>query len=249
MKPRSSAISSASAVPSAEARVAAYDWKALACELDNYGCAVLPKLLSRADCRTIAALYSDESHFRSHVNMARHGFGKGEYRYFRYPLPALLDALRTTLYPRLAAVANEWNGRMGVDERYPDDHASFLKRCHDAGQRRPTPLLLHYVHGDFNCLHQDLYGDLVFPLQLTVLLSAPDDDFTGGEFLLVEQRPRAQSKGEVVPFRQGQAVIFPVHHRPVEGTRGPYRVTMRHGVSRLRSGRRFTLGIIFHDAA
>jgi uncharacterized protein len=248
MKPRSSAISSASAVPSAEARVAAYDWKALACELDNYGCAVLPKLLSREECRTIAALYSDESHFRSHVNMARHGFGKGEYRYFRYPLPDLLDTLRTRLYPRLAAVANEWNGRMGVDERYPEDHASFLKRCHDAGQTRPTPLLLQYVSGDFNCLHQDLYGVLAFPIQVAILLSEPGMDFRGGEFVLAEQRPRMQSRAEVVSLRQGDAVAFAVHNRPVQGSKGNYRVNLRHGVSRVRSGTRHTVGIIFHDA-
>jgi uncharacterized protein len=248
MKPRSSAISSASAVPSAETRVAAYDWKALACELDNYGCAVLPKLLSREECRTIAALYSDESHFRSHVNMARHGFGKGEYRYFRYPLPDLLDTLRTRLYPRLAAVANEWNGRMGVDERYPEDHASFLKRCHDAGQTRPTPLLLQYVSGDFNCLHQDLYGVLAFPIQVAILLSEPGMDFRGGEFVLTEQRPRMQSRAEVVSLRQGDAVAFAVHNRPVQGSKGNYRVNLRHGVSRVRSGTRHTVGIIFHDA-
>jgi hypothetical protein len=248
MKPRSSAISSASAVPSAEARVAAYDWKALACELDNYGCAVLPKLLSREECRTIAALYSDESHFRSHVNMACHGFGKGEYRYFRYPLPDLLDTLRTRLYPRLAAVANEWNGRMGVDERYPEDHASFLKRCHDAGQTRPTPLLLQYVSGDFNCLHQDLYGVLAFPIQVAILLSEPGMDFRGGEFVLTEQRPRMQSRAEVVSLRQGDAVAFAVHNRPVQGSKGNYRVNLRHGVSRVRSGTRHTVGIIFHDA-
>jgi uncharacterized protein len=248
MKPRSSAISSASAVPSAEARVAAYDWKALACELDNYGCAVLPKLLSREECRTIAALYSDESHFRSHVNMARHGFGKGEYRYFRYPLPDLLDTLRTRLYPRLAAVANEWNGRMGVDERYPEDHASFLKRCHDAGQTRPTPLLLQYVSGDFNCLHQDLYGVLAFPIQVAILLSEPGMDFRGGEFVLTEQRPRMQSRAEVVSLQQGDAVAFAVHNRPIQGSKGNYRVNLRHGVSRVRSGTRHTVGIIFHDA-
>jgi len=234
---------------SVEQRVSQYDWKALSQELSSYGCAVMKKLLSPEECREIARLYDDGGHFRSHIHMARHGFGKGEYRYFKYPLPALIGGLRTALYPRLAGVANDWNERMGIDQRYPEGHADFLKKCHDQGQTRPTPLLLQYVAGDFNCLHQDLYGDLVFPLQLTVLLSAPEDDFTGGEFLLIEQRPRAQSKGEVVPLRRGEAVIFPVHHRPVEGTRGPYRVTMRHGVSRVRSGRRFTLGIIFHDAA
>jgi uncharacterized protein len=248
MSVRSSFISSASAVSSPEARVAGYDWQALAGELDNYGCAVLPKLLSPEECRTIAALYPDESHFRSHINMARHGFGKGEYRYFKYPLPDILDGLRTALYPRLARAANEWNGRMGTNERYPDDHSSFLKRCHDAGQTRPTPLLLQYVAGDFNCLHQDLYGDLAFPIQVAILLSEPGTDFTGGEFVLTEQRPRMQSRAEVVPLQQGDAVAFAVHHRPVQGSKGNYRVNLRHGVSRVRSGMRHTVGVIFHDA-
>lgn len=248
MKPRSSAGSSASAVASAEARVAAYDWQALAGELDLYGCTVLPKLLSPDECRAIAALYPDESHFRSHVHMARHGFGKGEYRYFKYPLPHLLGGLRTVLYPHLADIANEWNRRMGIEERYPGDHAAFLKRCHDAGQTRPTPLLLQYVPGDFNCLHQDLYGDLAFPIQVAILLSEPGMDFTGGEFVLAEQRPRMQSRVEVVPLRQGDGVAFAVHNRPVQGAKGSYRVNLRHGVSRLRSGMRHTVGIIFHDA-
>jgi hypothetical protein len=233
---------------SAETRVGAYDWQALTGELDAYGCAVLPKVLSGEECRSIAALYSDERHFRSHVHMARHGFGKGEYRYFKYPLPDLLDGLRTALYPRLAGVANEWNVRMGIDERYPDDHASFLKRCHAAGQTRPTPLLLQYVAGDFNCLHQDLYGDLAFPIQVAILLSKPGTDFTGGEFVLTEQRPRMQSRAEVVPLRQGDAAAFAVHNRPVRGSKGNYRVNLRHGVSRVRSGMRHTVGIIFHDA-
>ena len=249
MKPRSCTISSASALTSAEARVAAYDWQAIEGELDNYGCAVLPKLLSPEECRTIAALYPDESRFRSHVHMARHGFGRGEYRYFKYPLPDLLAGLRTALYRQLARVANEWNGRMGIDERYPDDHASFLERCHDAGQTRPTPLLLQYVPGDFNCLHQDLYGDLAFPIQVAILLSESGVDFTGGEFVLTEQRPRMQSRAEVVPLRQGDAVAFAVHNRPVRGSKGNYRVNLRHGVSRVRSGMRRTVGIIFHDAA
>jgi len=249
MKPRSAAISSASAVASAEARVATYDWQALAGELDSYGCAVLPKLLSPAECRIIAALYPDESQFRSHIHMARHGFGKGEYRYFKYPLPDLLGGLRTALYPRLAGVANEWNRRMGIDERYPGDHASFLNRCRDAGQTRPTPLLLQYVPGDFNCLHQDLYGDLAFPVQVAILLSEPGMDFTGGEFVLTEQRPRMQSRADVVPLRQGDAAAFAVHNRPVQGAKGNYRVNLRHGVSRVRSGMRHTVGIIFHDAA
>jgi hypothetical protein len=235
-------------VRSAEERIAAYDWQALAGELDGYGCAVLPKLLSPEECRAVAALYPDESRFRSHVHMARHGFGRGEYRYFRYPLPDILGSLRTALYPRLADVANAWNARMGSDERYPGDHASFLKRCHDAGQWRPTPLLLQYVPGDFNCLHQDLYGDLAFPIQVAILLSEPGRDFTGGEFVLTEQRPRMQSRAEVVPLRQGDAVAFAVHNRPVQGSKGYYRVNLRHGVSRLRSGMRHTVGIIFHDA-
>jgi hypothetical protein len=248
MSGRSSTVRHASAVTSAEARIAAYDWPTLAGELDNYGCAVLPKLLSREECRAIAALYPDESHFRSHIHMARHGFGKGEYRYFKYPLPELLGALRTALYPRLAGVANDWNGRMGIAVRYPAEHASFLKRCHDAGQTRPTPLLLQYVPGDFNCLHQDLYGDLAFPIQVAILLSEPGEDFTGGEFVLTEQRPRMQSRAEVVPLRQGDAVAFAVHNRPVRGSKGSYRVNLRHGVSRVRSGMRHTAGIIFHDA-
>jgi len=248
VKPRSSAVASVSAATSAEARVAAYDWQALAAELDGYACAILPKLLSPAECCSIAGLYADERHFRSHIHMARHGFGKGEYRYFKYPLPSLLGDLRTALYSHLAAVANAWNGRMGIDESYPASHASFLKRCRDAGQTRPTPLLLQYVPGDFNCLHQDLYGDLAFPIQVAILLSEPGRDFTGGEFVLTEQRPRMQSRAEVVPLRQGDAVAFAVHSRPVQGSKGSYRVNLRHGVSRVRSGMRHTVGIIFHDA-
>jgi uncharacterized protein len=248
MKCRSSMISSASAATTAEARVIVYDWQSIGHELDNYGSAVLPKLLSRDECCTIAALYSDESHFRSHVVMARHGFGRGEYRYFKYPLPDLLGGLRTALYPHLAVVANEWNRRMGIDERYPDDHESFLERCHGSGQTRPTPLLLRYVAGDYNCLHQDLYGELAFPIQVAILLSQPVVDFTGGEFVLTEQRPRMQSRAEVVPLSQGDAVAFAVHNRPVQGSKGNYRVNLRHGVSRVRSGMRHTVGIIFHDA-
>ncbi|HEX6897129.1 MAG TPA: 2OG-Fe(II) oxygenase, partial [Bryobacteraceae bacterium] len=216
----STLISADSAQTAADARVSGYDWQPLISELDKYGCAVLQKLLSPEECETIAALYSDESHFRSHVQMARHGFGKGEYRYFKYPLPELLSGLRTALYPRLADLANEWSGRMRIDERYPADHASFLDRCHKAGQTRPTPLLLQYVPGDFNCLHQDLYGELAFPIQVAILLSEPGRDFTGGEFVLTEQRPRMQSRVEVVPLRQGDAVAFAVHNRPVEGARG-----------------------------
>lgn len=232
----------------ARARVAAYDWPTLTAGLDNAGCAPLRALLSREECRTIAALYSEDNHFRSRVHMARHGFGKGEYRYFRYPLPELIGELRTALYPRLAPVANGWNARMKLDERYPEEHAAFLEQCHAAGQTRPTPLLLQYVVGDFNCLHQDLYGELAFPIQVVVLLSQPGKDFTGGELVLTEQRPRMQSRAEVVPLEQGDAVAFAVHHRPVQGSKGSYRVNLRHGVSRIRSGLRHTLGIIFHDA-
>jgi hypothetical protein len=233
---------------SARERIAAYDWNALAGELSSFGCAVLPQLLAAEECRSVAALYSDESQFRSRVIMARHGFGKGEYQYFRYPLPKLIGGIRTALYPRLAGAANTWNERMGIAHRFPGDHASFLKECHDAGQSRPTPLLLQYVPGDFNCLHQDLYGDIWFPIQVAILLSEPGRDFTGGEFVLTEQRPRMQSRVEVVPLRQGDAVAFAVHNRPVQGTKGIYRVNMRHGVSRLRSGMRHTVGVIFHDA-
>lgn len=231
-----------------EARIAAYDWTALDAELDSFGHAVLPKLLTPEECTRIAALYADERHFRSHVIMSRHGFGKGEYRYFNYPLPGRLGGLRNALYPRLAVIANEWNARMGIETRYPDNHARFLKICHDAGQTRPTPLLLQYVAGDFNCLHQDLYGDIAFPLQVAILLSEPGRDFTGGEFVLTEQRPRMQSRAAVVPLRQGDGVAFAVHHRPVQGSKGVYRVNLRHGVSCVRSGMRHTLGIIFHDA-
>ncbi|HET8837101.1 MAG TPA: 2OG-Fe(II) oxygenase [Gemmatimonadales bacterium] len=224
------------------------DWDRAALELDQYGCAVLDHLLSPTQCRALAELYPDESRFRSRVVMARHGFGRGEYQYFRYPLPEPIAALRTAVYARLAPIANRWNEAMGLEPRYPADHAGYLARCHAAGQRKPTPLLLRYEAGDYNCLHQDLYGAHVFPLQLTVLLSEPGRDFTGGEFLMTEQRPRMQSRAEVVPLRQGDGVVFAVHHRPVQGTRGPYRVNLRHGVSRIRSGRRYTVGIIFHDA-
>jgi hypothetical protein len=233
---------------SAEELVGRYDWNALSDELSSYGCAVIEKLISPEACAGIAALYPREEHFRSHVHMARHGFGKGEYRYFKYPLPKLVAGLRTALYPHLASIANEWNARMGLDQRYPAEHKDFLKLCHDAGQTRSTPLLLQYVQGDFNCLHQDLYGDLAFPIQVAILLSEPGRDFTGGEFVLTEQRPRMQSRVEVVPLREGDAVAFAVHNRPVQGARGNYRVSMRHGVSRIRSGRRHTVGIIFHDA-
>ena len=236
------------AAPSAEARVAACDWPALGGALDAQGCAVLPELLSLEECRAIAALYSDERQFRSRVVMARHGFGKGEYQYFKYPLPDLVSDFRAALYPRLAGIANAWNERTRLEHRFPADHAAFLKRCHDAGQTRPTPLLLQYRAGDYNCLHQDLYGEHVFPLQVVVLLSEPGDDFEGGELVLTEQRPRMQSRAEVVPLRRGDAAVFAVRERPVQGKRGAYRVNMRHGVSRVRVGLRHTLGIIFHDA-
>ncbi|MFO1047213.1 MAG: 2OG-Fe(II) oxygenase [Geminicoccaceae bacterium] len=220
------------------------DWTAVAAGLDAHGCAVIEGLLSPETCRNLAAGYDDPELFRSRIVMARHGFGRGEYQYFNYPLPAQVAELRTALYPPLAAIANRWNGA----ERFPPALEEFLARCHSAGQAKPTPLLLRYGPGDFNCLHQDLYGEHVFPFQVAVLLSAPGEDFTGGEFVLTEQRPRQQSRAEVVPLRQGDAVVFPVNERPVKGARGTYRVRMRHGVSRVRSGRRHTLGLIFHDA-
>ena len=229
-------------------RVARIDWDSVANELNKHGAAMLEKLVTPEECREIAALYPDDEKFRSHVIMARHGFGKGEYKYFAYPLPKLIGGLRDALYSRLAPIANEWNERMGIDMRYPASHRDFLDLCHSAGQERPTPLLLQYNPGDYNAMHQDLYGDLAFPLQVAVLLTEPGRDHSGGEFVLTEQRPRMQSRAEVVPLRQGDAVAFAVHHRPVEGTKGTYRVNMRHGVSRVRSGRRHTLGIIFHDA-
>ena len=235
-------------VEAIEDRVAAHDWARAAGELDEFGCAILGRILSPEECAAIAGLYDQEAQFRSRVVMARHGFGKGEYRYFNYPLPDLVAGLRTALYPRLAPVANAWNERMGVETRFPPRHAQFLKLCHEAGQTRPTPLLLQYAPGDFNCLHQDLYGELAFPLQVAILLSEPGKDFTGGELVLTEQRPRMQSRVEVAPLGQGDGLAFAVNARPVRGTRGSYRVRMRHGVSRIRSGERFTLGIIFHDA-
>jgi hypothetical protein len=231
------------------ARIAALDWPAIAASLDGEGWAVLPRLLSPRECDAAAAQYGDEALFRSHVHMARHGFGRGEYRYFAYPLPPLVAALRGALYTRLAPIANRWHERTGQDSRFPARHADYLARCHAAGQMRPTPLLLQYGPGDYNCLHRDLYGAEVFPLQVAVLLSAPGADFAGGEFVLTEQRPRMQSRAAVVPLGKGDAVIFAVNERPVAGSRGDYRVAMRHGVSAIRSGRRHTLGVIFHDAA
>jgi hypothetical protein len=230
------------------ARVEAIDWTQAGHELDAQGCAVLKGLLSPQECRGFAALYPDDSRFRSRVVMGRHGFGRGEYKYFSYPLPDLIAQLRPALYAKLRGVADRWNEAMGIDIRYPQSHDAFLKRCHAAGQNRPTPLLLQYGADDYNCLHQDLYGEHVFPLQVAILLSEPGRDFTGGEFVLTEQRPRMQSRPEVVPLAQGDAVAFAVHVRPVQGTRGFYRVNLRHGVSRIRSGHRHTLGVIFHDA-
>ena len=229
-------------------RVDTVDWAQVANDLDAQGCAVLRELLHPDECRAIAALYPDDSKFRSRIVMGRHGFGRGEYKYFAYPLPDPIAALRPALYAHLSPVANRWNEAMGIDIRYPESHDAFLKRCHGAGQTRPTPLLLQYEAGDYNCLHQDLYGEHVFPIQVAILLSEPGRDFEGGEFVLTEQRPRMQSRAEVVSLRQGDAVAFAVHHRPVQGTRGTYRVNLRHGVSRLRSGRRHTVGVIFHDA-
>jgi hypothetical protein len=224
------------------------DWVHVENNLDARGFAVSHGLLIGRDCREMASLYPDDAHFRSRVVMAKHGFGRGEYKYFSYPLPAPIARLRTEIYPHLARIANRWNEIIGIDEHYPSDHAAFLELCHNSGQTRPTPLLFEYGPGDFNCLHQDLYGDLVFPFQVAILLSKPGEDFAGGEFVLTEQRPRMQSKASVVSLQQGDAVVFPVHYRPVRGARGYYRVNMRHGVSEVLSGRRHTLGIIFHDA-
>jgi hypothetical protein len=231
-----------------QTRVEAFDWLSVSTHLDSYGCATLPNPLTADECESIAGLYAEDRHFRSHIVMARHGFGWGEYKYFSYPLPEIIAYLRTALYLRLSAIANRWNESMRIDVRYPEAHAEFVKRCHQAGQTRPTPLLLKYGEGDHDALHQDLYGEHVFPLQVAILLSEPERDFTGGEFVLTEQRPRMQSRAEVVPLLRGDRVVFAVHNRPVQGTRGMYRVNLRHGVSRLRSGHRHTLGIIFHDA-
>jgi hypothetical protein len=241
----------AATISSAEevaARIRALDWSRASEELDAAGDAILEGLLSPEECRSLAGLYPADDIFRSRVVMARHGFGRGEYKYFSYPLPEIVAGLRTALYPRLAPIANRWNEALGLDVRYPAAHAEFIARCHEAGQRKPTPLLLQYQAGDFNCLHQDVYGEHVFPLQVAILLSQPGRDFTGGEFVMTEQRPRMQSRTEVVPLRQGDAVVFTVRNRPVQGTRGVYRVNLRHGVSRIRSGHRHTVGIIFHDA-
>jgi len=229
-------------------RVQAVDWERVSNDLDAQGCATIAGLLTQEECEAVAGLYPVDDLFRSRVVMGRHGFGRGEYKYFSYPLPDVISGLRTSIYPYLVPIANRWNTAMGIAVRYPAQHAAFIARCHDAGQLRPTPLLLRYETDDYNCLHQDLYGEHVFPLQVAILLSEPDRDFTGGEFVLTEQRPRMQSRPQVVPLKQGDAVVFAVHHRPVQGTRGVYRVNLRHGVSRLRSGYRHTAGIIFHDA-
>jgi hypothetical protein len=230
------------------ARIAALDWTEIAQALDAHGCATTGALLTSGECNQLAASYASDGPFRSRVVMSRHGFGRGEYKYFAYPLPEQIVALRRGFYSRLASLADRWNEAMGVPVRYPTDHEAFLKRCHEAGQTRPTPLLLRYGPGDYNCLHQDVYGEHIFPLQIAILLAEPGRDFTGGEFALTEQRPRMQSRAEVVSLRQGDGVIFAVRERPVQGTRGAYRVNLRHGVSRIKSGERFTLGVILHDA-
>jgi uncharacterized protein len=229
-------------------RGASLAWSQISNDLDSFGCAVAESVLSRDQCHALSALYDRDALFRSRIVMARHGFGRGEYKYWAYPLPASVAVLRKTLYAHLTGVANRWNQALGIDVSYPADHAQYLERCHQAGQTKPTPLLLRYEAGEFNCLHQDVYGDLVFPLQVAFLLSAPGEDFTGGKFVLTEQRPRMQSRAEVVDLKQGDGVIFAVHHRPVQVSRGFYRVNLRHGVSRLRSGHRHTMGVIFHDA-
>ena len=229
-------------------RVAAIEWPDVEADLDAQGAAVIKGLLAPVDCHELSSLYQRDDIFRARVVMARHGFGRGEYRYFDYPLPSLIGVLRESLYAHLAPVANRWYDAMGMTARFPDRHSDFIDRCHAAGQEKPTPLLLQYGAGDYNCLHQDLYGEHVFPLQVAVLLEEPGRDFRGGEFVLVEQRPRMQTRAQVVDLRQGDAVVFAVHHRPVRGTRGFYRVNVRHGVSEMRAGHRHTLGIIFHDA-
>jgi len=248
MNPAAKNIKSIDSAKSAAAKVTTLDWERVSQDLDAQGSAVIEAILSPEECQALAGLYMKDDIFRSRVVMERHGFGRGEYKYFSYPLPGLIAALRTAIYPHLVPIANRWNNAMGNDVRYPEKHAGFIERCHRAGQAKPTPLLLKYGADDYNCLHQDLYGEHVFPLQLTVLLSKPDQDFAGGEFVMTEQRPRMQSRPMVVPLRQGDGVVFAVHHRPVQGARGAYRVNLRHGVSRIRRGHRHTLGIIFHDA-
>ena len=254
MKPRAAApgdaVVPAGAPPGPDpaARLDTVDWESVAARLDEDGYAILPSMLRPEECGSLAALYGREAPFRSRIVMAPRNFGRGEYKYFAYPLPPPVAALRTALYPPLAAIANRWSAALRIESRYPPDHRAYLEHCHRAGQTRPTPLMLRYGEGDYNRLHQDLYGEHVFPMQAAFLLSAPGRDFTGGEFVLTEQRPRMQSRAEVAPLAQGDGIVFPVHQRPVRGARGFHRVRLRHGVSRLRSGRRFTLGIIFHDA-
>ena len=236
------------AIASTAERIQDIDWERVSSDLDARGCATIESLLSAAECDALAALYPEHDRFRTRVVMERHGYGRGEYKYFAYPLPELVAELRSGLYPHLAPIANRWSAALRREAAFPDTLEQFIERCHAAGQRRPTPLLLQYGAGDYNCLHQDLYGDHVFPLQVAILLSHPGRDFSGGEFVLTEQRPRMQSRPEVVPLAQGDAVVFAVHHRPVQGTRSVYRVNLRHGVSRVRAGHRHTLGVIFHDA-
>ncbi len=228
--------------------IPAYDWQKIGTELDQFGATILENIISPQDCHEIATGYHTLAAFRTVISMRKHGFGRGEYKYYANPIPALIWNLRQKLYFQLAPIANRWSERLGSDVRFPPTHDAFLERCHAAGQTRPTPLILQYVEGDYNCLHQDIYGDIAFPLQVAILLSEPEKDFTGGEFVLTEQRPRMQSRAEVVPLRQGDGVVFAVNDRPMQGTRGDYRVKMRHGVSRIRSGQRHTLGIIFHDS-
>jgi uncharacterized protein len=242
-------LSMTASLPTIAERVNLLDWTRVERDLDDQGSAVLGTLLPPEECQVLAALYSNDAVFRSRVVMSRHGFGRGEYKYFSYPLPDPVAVLRMTLYPKLVSIADRWNAEMRSDVRYPESHTDFLERCHQAGQSKPTPLLLQYGPDDYNCLHQDLYGEHVFPLQTAFLLSKPEEDFQGGEFVMTEQRPRMQSRPVVVPLRQGDGVVFAVHHRPVQGARGIYRVNLRHGVSRVRSGHRHTLGVIFHDAA
>jgi uncharacterized protein len=246
MNARDKALSSP--VRGLEDRIEAIDWRPVAAELDAQGAATIEGLASPAECQALGSLYPLDALFRSTVVMARHGFGRGEYRYFAYPLPEMIDALRGAMYSRLAPIANRWHEAMGIPVRFPEQHAEFIERCHAAGQRRPTPLLLKYGVGDYNCLHQDLYGEQVFPLQVVLMLSQPGLDFEGGEFVMTEQRPRMQSRAMVLALRQGDAAVIAVRHRPVQGTRGVYRVNLRHGVSQICSGQRHTAGIIFHDA-
>jgi hypothetical protein len=249
MNARDAGFASAAPVRNLDERTAAVNWPKVGADLDAHGAAVIEHLLTPAECRDLASLYPRDDVFRSRVVMAQHGFGRGEYRYFCYPLPRLIAQLRENVYPHLAPIANRWYDAMGMTARFPDRHADFIARCHAAGQQRPTPLLLQYGADDYNCLHQDLYGEHVFPLQVVVLLSEPGRDFEGGEFVMTEQRPRMQSRPLVLPLHEGDAAVIAVHNRPVQGTRGVYRVNLRHGVSRVRSGHRHTAGIIFHDAA